>query len=211
MNSFLCDIAREDKDKTVVMYHLNDNRCRYHRLKTKGKTKPMLGSFPCAITFCYLYPSLFSLQCQQSRAPYEQNPIEQRVRCAAQDHGLEFTLSYRKKPNTIINCFQKYLSRFINLFMPFEQRDLLIDYKVTKAQGDCPLGIKIGDTAFPWKKQMKYAQRLFIRYILLDNSWKINAWSDVLTIVRMSDIWQVNICQQIHLAYNVILIRSRYN
>ncbi|MBF0504459.1 MAG: hypothetical protein HQL14_05075 [Candidatus Omnitrophica bacterium] len=145
MTSFLCDLALKDKDSEVVVYDLNDNRCRYHPHRAKGKTQPLLKSFPCQLTFCYFYPSLFSLHCQQSFVLAQGNQIEQHLCCAAQDRGLEFSLTYRKRPKSFVNLFQIYVSRFMNIFIPFEQRDFLVDYTATRVNESCPLGIQLGD------------------------------------------------------------------
>ena len=145
MTSFLCDIAKKEKGKTVFVYDVNDNRCRYHRRRTKGETQPLLRSFPCSLTFSYLYPALFSFHCGQRTVRVKDNRIEQRVRCAAQEHGLEFTLSYRNRTGSIVNWFLKYVARLINRFIPFEQRDFFVDYRVTRVDEPCPLGIKAGD------------------------------------------------------------------
>jgi len=146
MSDFLCDIASKDHDKTVLVYDINDDRCRYHRRQTKGQNKDLLKSFPCPLSFSYLYPALFSMHCQASLDSAKKGRMEQRVRCAAQDQGLEFTLSCRQRPNSIANFFGKYISRLINRFIPIEQREFLVDYKVTRVNKSCPLGIKSGDT-----------------------------------------------------------------
>ena len=146
MTNFLCEIAEKDKGKTVFVYDVNDNRCRYHRRRTKGETQPLLKHFPCLLTFSYLYPTIFSLHCGQEQTRAKNIRIEKRVRCAAQEHGLEFTLSYRDRPKRVVDFFQKHIARLINLFISFEQRDFLVDYKVTRVDEPCPLGIEIGDT-----------------------------------------------------------------
>lgn len=142
----LCAIILEEVKKDgIIVAEINDNRCRYHPIRSKKQKIGLIRKGMCPVGYMSLYPFLFALHCSRDRTKLKLDIDRMVKQCPLGEEGATFKVNVEKIRFGLLEYVKNLARRLINLVIPCEVHDKNIVIEVIDKAAGCPLEFSKGD------------------------------------------------------------------
>ncbi len=139
-----CDIVIQERfSNKIKVFSVNDDRCRYHRLKSKGVDGNIISKGMCPLAYLNLYPVLFALHTIRNASRQTFGSESLLKRCPLGDDGVLFSIFFEPHPFRTLSFMRNSFSRLMNIFIPFDVHNKIVGAQIVVA-GSCPLCMEKG-------------------------------------------------------------------
>ncbi len=142
----LCALVLEElKEDDIIVAEINDNRCRYHSIRSKKQKIDLIRKGMCPVGYMSLYPFLFALHCSRDRTKLKLDVDRMVKQCPLGEEGATFKVNVERIRFGLLEYVKNLARRLINLVIPCEVHDKHIVIEVMDKAAGCPLEFRKGD------------------------------------------------------------------